>query len=102
MKEKFLNDLYSHLEPLSPSEKKRIANYHDSKIHKILYTCRSEGNYLMIFYERIRVRKTEKHEPPFKYVLAIYGKRGGCIRCKVGNVWDEEYNCIMDDFTITK
>lgn len=85
---------------MSPSEVKQLEYYEKGSLYNLLYACRSSGGYLLLYVERKTVRKTDKHEPPFKYFRAVITKRGKQITRYSGNIWDAEEQDIIDDFCV--
>lgn len=85
----------------TPSEQKVIDNYKNSETYKLLHICRTRLNagFLLIYVERKQVRKTKKHKPPFKYFRVVVNKWGKIRTRYSGNIWDDESNDIIDDFT---
>lgn len=81
----------------TPSEDKVIKHAMDNSLWKVLHITRSTGGYLIISIEKIGVRKTKKHVPPFKYQNRVYNKWGKLKFYKTGNIWD--CDDIIDDFT---
>lgn len=93
---------YEFVGKLTPSEGKVIKRYMDSEIWNLLYVTRSNGNQLIIHYERKSVRKTKKHVPPFKYVSVWINKWGKETTRRSGNDYDYENNFLVDDFTVIR
>lgn len=84
---------------LTPSETKMLDSYTNSEIYKLLYAARSNGGYLLAYVEKVEVRKTRKHQPPFKYFRAVINKWGKVITRYSGNIWSKEHEDIIDDFS---
>ena len=84
---------------LTPSEQKRIDELRGWDEVKVLYVTRALGGWLLIDVEYLKVRKTEKHEWPFRYKTRMYGKRGALLKIRSGNVY-EDYD-LVDDYTQT-
>lgn len=93
---KIEKDIY----PLTPSEQKAIDSAIKNEYWKIKYICRSRGGDLMIHIERLTVRKTSKHVPPFRYACKYYNKWGKETMYKAGNIW--KYNDILDNFHVVR
>lgn len=80
---------------LTAGEQKRVERL-SSRFEKVLFTCRSEGGYLLVYTEIAEVLKSR-----FKYYKYVVGKRGGVIWIKKGNIYDAETNQIIDEGTET-
>ena len=83
------------------SELKVIERYKNSEVTKLLYVTRSRGNHLLVYYDRVYIRKTKKHEVPFKYCCVGFDKWGRRRFRKAGNIWSKRFNDIIDDFSKT-
>jgi len=82
---------------ITPSEQKRIDELDGNDKFKVLYVTRAAGGWLLIDIEKIEVRKTDKHEWPFKYCTRMYGKRGSLLQIRSGNIYEDYY--LIDDFS---
>lgn len=78
---------------LTRGEQKRVERL-SSRFEKVLATCRSEGNYLLIYTEVADILT-----PVFKYRKYVVGKRGGVMWIKKGNAYDPTTNQITDEGT---
>jgi hypothetical protein len=83
---------------LTPSEQKVLGRKLVNPELKILRVERSIGGWLLITEEKLAIRKTEKHEPPFRYRRNMYGRRGARLKTWMGNQIFEDGG-ILDDFT---
>ena len=82
---------------ITPSEQNRIDELKENDLFKILYITRAAGGWLLVDIEKVKVRKTDKHEPPFKYSTRMYGKRGSLLQIRSGNIYEDYY--LIDDFS---
>jgi len=89
-----------HVGKLTPSEQKRIDEMKNNDDLNILYITRARGGWLLVDFEKLSVRKTDKHEWPFRYKTRIYGKRGKLLQTKSGNIY-EDFD-LIDDYTVCK
>ncbi len=84
---------------LTLSETKALERYKQMGLIKLLYACRSNGGYLLLYIDRLTVKPKQNHVPPFKYNRLVINKWGKLNSRYCGNIWDEEYRDIMDDWS---
>jgi len=87
------------VDKLTPSEQKRVDEINERDDVNILYITRARGGWLLIDIEYPNVRKTEKHEWPFRYKTRVYGKRGALLEIRSGNIY-EDYD-LVDNYSVT-
>lgn len=87
---------------LTPSHKKVIQAKQESSIYKLLLITESQGGDLILHVEKPEIRKTDKHEAPFKYYELLIGKRGTELLRRCGNIYDHEDNMLIDNFTVVR
>lgn len=83
---------------MTPSQNKKIEAIKANPEMKVLAI--NKGLFgVWIVKERLTVRKTKKHKPPFKYAEELYGPKGALLLRRSGNQWDGVE--IIDNFTET-